>query len=319
MLHRKKVMSVLKGRLFLQSHFFIFAIIKMEEKKKQRFWDKIRNRYRLVVLNDDTFEEQFSFKLTPLNIVVLMGLSTLAMITLTVSLVAFTPLREYIPGYGTEIRNRKNLMALTLRADSLQYELSLRSIAFENLKQVVSGNIPADKIHQAIADSMAKRAAVLNTNPSKADSVFRSQIESQDKYSLPFSGRKANKESVSSFFFFTPVKGMVSSSFNASQEHYGVDIVANENEPIKATLEGTVLFAGWTTETGNTIQLQHANNLVSIYKHNSVLLKKIGQFVKAGEAIAVIGNSGEQSTGAHLHFEIWQNGSPINPQEYIVF
>ncbi len=112
---------------------------------------------------------------------------------------------------------------------------------------------------------------------------------------------------------------MVTASFNTAQEHYGTDIAAKENEPIKATLDGTVLFSGWTSETGFTIQIQHSNNLVSAYKHNSVLLKKAGQFVKAGETIAVIGNSGEQSTGPHLHFELWYNGKAIDPQEYMVF
>ena len=155
--------------------------------------------------------------------------------------------------------------------------------------------------------------------PSKEDSAFRTQVESQDKYSLAFSENKKGKESISNFFFFTPVKGMVTSSFNLSQEHYGVDIAAKENEPIKATLDGTVLFAGWTSETGYTIEIQHSNNLVSAYKHCSVLMKKAGQYIKAGEAIAVIGNSGEQTSGPHLHFELWYNGKAIDPQEYIVF
>lgn len=291
----------------------------MEEKKKQSFWSKIRNRYRLVVLNDDTFEEQLSYKLTPLNIVVLVGAVTIFMITLTVSLVAFTSLREYIPGYGAEISNRKNLINLTLRADSLEYELSLRSAVLENLKNVMSGNISADSISLMHIENANKKVEIVNTSPSKADSIFRTQVESRDKYSLSFSENKTNKEGISNFFFFTPVKGMVTASFNTMQEHYGVDIAAKEDEPIKAVLDGTVLFAGWTTETGNTIQIQHSNNLVSVYKHNSVLLKKTGQYVKAGEAVAVIGNSGEQTTGPHLHFELWYNGNAIDPQEYIVF
>ncbi len=144
-------------------------------------------------------------------------------------------------------------------------------------------------------------------------------MESQDKYSLAFSESKIGKGSISSFFFFTPVKGIVTASFNSAEEHYGVDIAAKENEPIKAALDGTVLFSGWTSETGNTIQIQHSNNLVSAYKHCSVLMKKAGQYVKAGEVIAVIGNSGEQTSGPHLHFELWYNGTPIDPQEHIVF
>ncbi|MBI4929476.1 MAG: M23 family metallopeptidase [Bacteroidetes bacterium] len=290
----------------------------MEDKKKPNFWTKIRNRYRLVVMNDDSFEEQFSLKLTPLNIFVLVGLISIIMITLTVSLVAFTPLREYMPGYGSEVNTRKELINLALKADSLQYELSLRAAAMDNIKNIISGNITGDTVSKKNnnENNVLKN---IDIKPSKEDSAFRAQVESQDKYSLAFSESKTGKGSISSFFFFTPVKGMVTASFNSSQEHYGVDIAAKENEPIKAALDGTVLFAGWTSETGYTIEIQHSNNLVSAYKHCSVLLKKAGQYVKSGEAIAVIGNSGEQTSGPHLHFELWYNGTPIDPQEYMVF
>lgn len=290
----------------------------MEDKKKPGFWTKIRNRYRLVVMNDDTFEEQFSLKLTPLNIFIVIGLISTIMITLTVSLVAFTPLREYIPGYGNEVNTRQELINLALRADSLEYELSLSTAALNNIKNIMSGNISGDSASQN-GNNTGSSIKNIDIKPSKEDSAFRAQIESQDKYSLAFSGGKKGKGSISSFFFFTPVKGVVTASFNSTEEHYGVDIAAKENEPIKATLDGTVLFAGWTSETGYTIQIQHSNNLVSAYKHNSVLLKKAGQYVKAGEAVAVIGNSGEQTTGPHLHFELWYNGAAIDPQEYMVF
>ena len=294
-----------------------------EEKKKSTFWEKIRNRYRLVVMNNDTFEEKFSLKLTPLNIFIVAGLISITMIILTVSLVAFTPLREYIPGYGSEVNTRKELVNLTLKLDSLQYELALRASAMDNIKNIISGNVkettPSPVSPKGGDAPSLKGKAGEGVTPSKEDSVFRAQVESQDKYSLTFSERKTGKESISNFFFFTPVKGMVTASFNTSQEHYGVDIAAKENERIKATLDGTVLFAGWTSETGYTIEVQHSNNLVSAYKHCSVLMKKAGQFVKAGEAIAVIGNSGEQTSGPHLHFELWYNGNAIDPQEYMVF
>ncbi len=305
---------------YAQNH--IFAGL-MEEKKKSTFWSKIRNRYRLVVMNDDSFEEQFSLKLTPLNIFITVGLISIIMITLTVSLVAFTPMKAYIPGYGSELKTRKELVSLTLKFDSLQHELELSSAAMKNIMNIMSGNIGNDSLNNKSAGysntKNSKDQKAIDTRPSKEDSLFRAEIEAQDKYSLTFSEKKSGKESISNFFFFTPVKGTVTSSFNANQEHYGTDIVAKENEPIKATLDGTVLFSGWTSETGFTIQIQHSNNLVSAYKHNSVLLKKAGQYVKAGEAIAVIGNSGEQSSGPHLHFELWYNGKAIDPQEYIVF
>jgi murein DD-endopeptidase MepM/ murein hydrolase activator NlpD len=299
----------------------------MEEKQKNTFWTRIRNRYRLVVMNDDTFEEQFSFKLTPLNIFILTGLVSIILILLTVSLVAFTPLREYIPGYGAELNTRKKLVNLTLKLDSLQHELTLGSAAMENIKNIMNGGAGNDSIPNHARkeeDKAAKTLPPLGKNGngltrSKEDSLFRARVELQDKYSLTFSERKTGKESIRNFFFFSPVKGIVTASFNISNEHYGVDIAAKESEPVKATLDGTVLFAGWTSETGYTIQIQHSNNLVSAYKHNSVLLKKTAQYVKAGEVIAVIGNSGEQTSGTHLHFELWYNGKAIDPQEYIVF
>lgn len=291
----------------------------IKENKKLTFWTKIRNRYRLVVMNDDSFEEQFSFKLTPLNIFVLIGLVSIIMITLTVSLVAFTPLREYMPGYGAEVNTRKELVNLMLKLDSLQYELSLRTSAMGNIINIMSGNVSEDTASQKENKNNTIISKNIDIKPSKEDSAFRTQVEEQDKYSLAFSENKTGKENISNFFFFTPVKGMVTASFNASEEHYGVDIAAKEGEPIKAVLDGTVLFAGWTSETGYTIQIQHSNNLVSAYKHNSVLLKKAGQYVKAGEAIAVIGNSGEKTSGPHLHFELWYNGNAIDPQEYMVF
>jgi murein DD-endopeptidase MepM/ murein hydrolase activator NlpD len=130
---------------------------------------------------------------------------------------------------------------------------------------------------------------------------------------------KTSKESITNFFFFSPLKGLVTNSFDMKEEHYGIDITAQENEAIKATLDGTVIMSAWTSETGYVIQIQHENNLVSVYKHNSALMKKVGQYVKAGEVVAIIGNSGELTSGTHLHFELWYNGNPIDPQEYMVF
>jgi murein DD-endopeptidase MepM/ murein hydrolase activator NlpD len=145
-------------------------------------------------------------------------------------------------------------------------------------------------------------------------------IESQDRFELNTQEQHSSKTNdISSFFFFTPVKGTVTNVFNSAEKHFGVDIAAAPNEAIKATLDGTVILSAWTSETGYIITIQHSNNLVSVYKHNSALLKKAGTYVKAGEAIAIIGNSGEYTSGPHLHFELWYNGSPVNPKDYIAF
>lgn len=157
----------------------------------------------------------------------------------------------------------------------------------------------------------------INVKPSKNDSLLRHEIESQDKFSLTL-GNKGNS-GIGGYFFFSPVKGMVTHSFNMAEGHYGVDVAAKENEFIKASLDGTVVFAGWTASDGYVIQLQHGNNLMSVYKHNSDLTKRVGDHVKAGEPIAIIGNTGESSNGTHLHFELWYNGTPVNPQDYVLF
>lgn len=285
-----------------------------EKEKKERVFTRLKNKYRLVILNDDSFEERFSLRLTPLLMVNIIGLSIIALVALVASLIAFTPIREYIPGYTTSGMKRQ-LITLTLKTDSLALQLKEKTDYIQNINNIISGNIGKDSI-QGLKTNVNHETIKLKAG--KQDSVLRAEIEQEDRYSLSV-GNEKNSSSIRSFFFFTPLKGVVSHSFNLEEEHFGVDIVAPENEAIKATLDGAVIMANWTYNMGHVIQIQHSNNLVSVYKHNSVLLKKLGERVKAGEAIAIIGNSGELSTGPHLHFELWYNSSPINPQDYMVF
>jgi murein DD-endopeptidase MepM/ murein hydrolase activator NlpD len=286
-----------------------------EQNKKGELLKRLRHRYRLVVMNDETFEENFSLRLTPLGLVILLGSTTIIMIMIVTSLIAFTPLREYIPGYA-DVGVRRNLIRITLKSDSLEEAISQRNAFMGNIGNVLKGNLKTDTTQNRPDPN--KEYNKLEMNPSGSEDVLRKNIESEDKYSLSYE-TKTNKNGISNFFFFTPLKGTVSSSFKTKEQHYGVDIVAPENEAIKSTLDGTVILATWSSETGYTITIQHSNNLISIYKHNSVLLKKVGTFVKAGDPIAIIGNSGEQTTGPHLHFELWYDGKPIDPQDYMVF
>jgi murein DD-endopeptidase MepM/ murein hydrolase activator NlpD len=286
-----------------------------QKDKKVDFLQRLRHRYRLVVMNDDTFEEKFSLRLTPLGLVILVGSVTIVMTILVTSLIAFTPLREYIPGYA-DVGMRREIVAIATKSDSLEQALTEQNLFTDNLNNVLRGNIKTDSTQNR--PDKTKGYSKLKITPSAKENELKKNIESQDQYSLAF-GTDGTKNGISNFFFFTPMKGVVSASFKASEQHYGVDIVGPENEPIKATLDGTVILATWSSETGYTITVQHSNNLISVYKHNSVLLKKVGDYVKAGEPIAVIGNSGEQTTGPHLHFELWYNGNPINPQDYMVF
>lgn len=286
-----------------------------EKKKKRKFLERIRHRYRIVIMNDDTFEENFSLRLTPLGFFVLLGSITIVMTVLVTSIIAFTPLREYIPGYA-DVGMSRRLVKLTLRSDSIEQALYDQTAYLDNLTAVLNGAIKTDT--STVKPGSNKKLPDLPMDASAKEKELKKKFESQDKYSLAY-GTESSKSGISNFFFFTPLKGIVSEQFKSKDKHYGIDIVGPENEAIKSTLDGTVILASWSAETGYTIAIQHSNNLISVYKHNSALLKKMGDYVKAGEPIAIIGNTGEQTTGPHLHFELWYNGNAINPQQYMVF
>ena len=286
------------------------------QESRSKLLSRLKNKYRLVLLNDDSFKETISLRLSPLNVFIFTGTILIVLISLVISFIAFTPIREFIPGYA-DVNLRRSVLQAVLKADSLEQEIKVTNSYLNAVAGVLNGNIPPEQL-TGFPDSTKNYDHIMLIK-SEEDSLLRAQIESQDLYSLTSSEEKSKKKSISSFFFFTPINGTVTSSFNAREEHYGTDIAAAENEVVKATLNGTVIFSSWTTDNGHVLQIQHENNLISVYKHNSVLLKKVGDFVKAGEAIAIVGNSGELTTGPHLHFELWYNGIAINPQEYIIF
>jgi murein DD-endopeptidase MepM/ murein hydrolase activator NlpD len=289
----------------------------MAEKEKKIKWiERFWHKYRLVVLNDDTFEENFSLRLKPIGLLVLLTGITIFMTVLVISLVAFTPLREYIPGYG-DVALKDSLVSMYERTERLEQSITSRDWYIQNISNVLQGKTEG-KPERPRKDSAIdyKNLAII---AGKEDSALRHEIESRDKFSLSLTDKSKPVSSISSFFFFSPVKGIITNSFNLAQGHYGVDITARENEIIKSTLDGTVVFSGFTSSDGYVIQVQHNNNLVSIYKHNSDLTKKTGDYVKAGDPVAIIGNTGETSNGTHLHFELWYNGIPVNPQDYVVF
>lgn len=290
----------------------------MPNEKKRTIAERLRDRYRLVILNDTSFEEKFAWKLTPMALFIAVSATIIFLIVLVISIIAFTPLREYIPGYA-DINMRRSIINMAVKTDSLQQELALKTLYIENIKNVISGNIKPDSIQNKPDSTKNYKALINSSKPSIADSIMRAQVESKEKYSLSTSSNQPKNNGIAGFFFFTPLKGTVTSSFNLAYQHYGVDVVAKENEAIKSTLDGTVISAGWTTESGYTMQVQHSNNLISVYKHCSALMKKTGDYIKAGEVIGIVGNSGEQTTGPHLHFELWYNGTAIDPQEYMIF
>ncbi len=274
---------------------------------------KLRNKYRLVILNDDTFEEKLSLKLSRLNVFFLVGISTIVLITGTILLIAFTPLREYIPGYSST-RLRQRAVNLVSTTDSLKEQLAYNQRYLLNIRNILEGKPVLDFADTTLTDSAVTQA--LNTGITQADEALREFVENEERFDLASEGQGNGFRGLS---FFTPVNGLIVNEFEAEKDHFGVDVVAQKNEVIKSVQEGVVIFSEWTVETGNVLIVQHAHDFLSVYKHNSALLKKQGALVKAGEPIAIIGNSGELTSGPHLHFELWYKGNAINPKGYIAF
>lgn len=286
-----------------------------KEKNKRSFWNKWRFKYRFVVLNSENFEERLSFNLSRLNVFLLICVVTTILMGGTTLIIAYSPLREYIPGY-TSTNIRRQMVSLNLMSDSLKTELNNRDRYLQNIKNIIEGQ-PIDTISTKVIQSVATQDE-MNVERILEDSLLREQVEAEEKFNF-FGSTNDNEQSIEKLVFFVPVKGLVTQSFNLDENHYGVDVVTKENELIKSSLNGVVVFSSWTSETGHVIAVQHENNLLSLYKHNSVLLKEQGERVEAGEAIAIIGNSGKWSSGPHLHFELWHNNKPVDPEKYILF
>ncbi len=285
----------------------------MAEKKKRVLLNKLNDQYRLTIFNDSTFQSVWSIKLTRLKVFTIVSVASSIIVILVTLLIAATGLREYIPGYP-DAKQRQMLVDNALKVDSLEMELTKRDEFFKGIKAIISGETPEDKI---VVDTTSELFDV-NFNEYNHDSVFQDDLLAE-QLSLSIQNNTRKKTELSEMHFYIPVKGIVTNHFNLSTDHFGVDLVSDPNARISTVLEGTVIFSGWTLETGYVMYIQHDADLISVYKHNAELLKSTGEKVKAGEAIAIIGNSGELTTGPHLHFELWHRGNAINPEQYIDF
>lgn len=285
-----------------------------EQKPKKKFARKLLHKYRLVVLNEDTFEERFSIKLTRLNVFVLVSLSSIFLVAATTFIIAFTSLREFIPGYSSA-KLKRQATELNYKTDSLQQVIALNEQYFASIKRVLTGDVKTVQFNRdSILEAASNDSEIPNVAPTKEDSILRAKVDKEDKYNLFESAISA-----SNFVLFPPVNGTISEPYNVKERHYAVDIVVAKNTPVKATADGTVIFAEWTAETGYVVIIEHSYELISVYKHNTSLTKEQGDLVKAGEVIAMAGSTGEYSTGPHLHFELWSRGYPINPTNFIDF
>jgi len=285
-----------------------------EKKKQKKFAKKLLHKYRLVILNEDTFEERFAIKLTRLNVFVIVALSTIVLVLSTIFLIAFTSLREYIPGYSSTALKQK-ATELNYRADSLQQVIVENQQYYESIKKVLTGDVQMVEFNKdSIIEAANSENLSIDLSPTKEDSLLRSLVDKEDKYNV-FESAISN----SNIVLFPPVNGTISEKYNVEEKHYAIDIVVAKDTPVKAAADGTIIFAEWTADTGYVIIIEHSNDLISVYKHNASLTKQQGDLVKSGEVIAMAGNTGEFTTGPHLHFELWSRGYPVNPANFIDF
>jgi len=282
---------------------------------------RLRNKYRLVILRDVDYEERASISIKGFNVLAFISVIFLVMFFVFYLLFGFTPFKSLLPGTFTSVKQQK-VVRLAYKADSLSRLMKAQKAYLNNVQAILKGDVADSprlrKTARKELEEVQQDSVNLKTN-SMQDSLFRAEFESQDPYQIAFNEAGKPRQGLADYAFFPPLKGEITSRYNESSGHFAVDIVGPENVGIKAVLDGTVIFSEWSAATGHVIMVQHAHNLVSVYKHNSELLKKVGKFVGAGEVIAIIGESGELSTGPHLHFELWHKGNPINPEEYIAF
>lgn len=282
----------------------------MKNKKENKgFFKKLFNDYKVVVSSEDTFEEKFAFKASKINVFVLMLVYSVILISFTISVVFFTQLRELVPGYSSsDLLNRA--IYLTQKTDSLERQIELNNKFYKSIEDVLSGKtdefIERDNIP---IDSSLNDKNLFSISPNSEDSILRNYVDSQDKFNLTI-----NELVIENKMFFSPIKGDITQTFNFEENHFAIDIAADIGTPVKSILDGKILFSEWSVDTGHVIIVDHGDNIVSVYKHNSKSLKEQNDFVQAGEVIAYSGNQGSLSSGPHLHFELWKNGTPIDPE-----
>jgi len=298
-----------------------------KDKKQRKFtlrnvsFKKLNRKYDFLMRHDESKKDIVGFKLNLLNLVLVIIGIALLLIVITIFIIAFTPLREYIPGY-TDTNLNREVYELSLRADSIEREMAKKDIYFANLKKIVEGyDFAADSALASLNIYEPLPQSVIDTitlRKSLQDSLLRAEYEAQNQYNL-FGPDYQPSTKPSSLVknFFIPLNGSILKAFNADESHYGVDIATEGDKIINATLDGTVVFANWSIDNGYCIGIQHEDSYFSIYKHNATLLKKEGEYVKAGEAIAILGRSGDNETYEHLHFELWHNGIAVNPADYM--
>lgn len=292
--------------------FRYLQYIMTQKKFKNNIINFFNKKFRLVVINDETLEEEGLLKISRSNIIALISLVVIFIFIISFLIIVYSPLNKHLPGKSSDLV-QKEFIQLALKSDSLASALSISSLYLSNIESIIKG----DSISfEYLDDSLNKiDNSEVSFFKSKEDSLLRMRVEKEDQSSLNLNSKRRNKQ----FLFFPPVEGFVSDSFNLQTNHYGIDLVAKSGTKIKSIGEGTVIVSDWNPQTGYVLGIQHSENFISFYKHCSVLLKNVGEIITTGENIAIIGNSGELSSGPHLHLELWKSGTPLDPSLYISF
>ena len=292
-----------------------------ENKEEKGLMEKLRHNYRLIVMNNETFEEVGSYRLSLLNVYILVSTIVVLVALFVISAIIFTPVKRYIPGYG-DAKEHAELLKMNQRLQEMEQELNAQRAYTDNFRKILVGDIEMEEATEVENNTLPD--SQLNVERIKEDDLLRKEIELDEQIQArellsQTSNFTADEIPIEQMYFVPPINGLIGAAFQPDKKHYGIDIAAPRNTAVKSIMDGFVITSDWTLETGHTIGIQHSNNLISFYKHNSALLKRTGSSVKAGEAVAIIGNSGTLSSGPHLHFEIWYKGKPVNPTDYIIF
>ncbi len=282
--------------------------------QKKTLSSLLTHRFLLIVREEENLAIKFSQGFTYAKLLVIgFGLFCICFF------LSFFVARFFYKSYGRSqpVSDNKQLLELLIKVDSLSTEVEQKDQFIMSFKQILAGGEgkPIVPVRQENAGDKKIQANVNQLDDiSNVDSAFRRQFEQGEASNV-----RAANEKLKDMFFFTPITGVLTRKFDSKAKHYGVDIVSKKNEPIKAVSDGAVIISSWTQDSGYVIGIQHKNQIISFYKHNSVLLKKVGDYVRAGDIVAIIGNSGELTDGPHLHFELWYNGNPTNPEDFISF
>ena len=285
-----------------------------KKQKSTTFLENLYKEYKVVISNDKTFEERLSFKATKAGVFLVGVIFTTALIALTVVLIFFTQLKEYVPGYSS-LELLKSSKELSFKTDSIEKMIALNNQYYNSIKKVLIGELDTIAFNKdSILSEINSDLFSSELSPSSEDSLLREYIEEEDMFNLT-----KNQLLIQNKILFQPVLGEVTQKFNYKENHFAIDIAVDIGTPIKAISDGRVVLSEWTMETGHVIIIDHGDMLLSVYKHNSSLVKKQNELVAAGEVIALSGNQGTLTTGPHLHFELWKNGAPINPEQFFNF